>query len=562
MKRLLTFFALAVFIAAPLTGVRAATLTAGTLIKASGQAVYYYTSDGKRLVFPNEKTYFTWFSNFSNIMTITDAELAAIPIGGNVTYRPGVKMIKITTDPKVYAVDDGGKLRWVSTEAIASTLYGSDWARKVDDVPDAFFTDYADGTTITDASSFVPSTVTARNTAPGTTTPSTPDQTVVTEETSETVTAEVGNQLSITMDANPSTGYTWQKTFPSSFLSLISDTNASTSTLIGAGGTETFLFQATATGTGDIVLTYKRAWDTTTPPAKRHTIHVTITAASSAASNISLAVQSQVQTNEKVPITANILNVKAGDSTKISVDGIDVTTCGAISTCSGNYTIPSAGALATSTVTAVLTHANGTTETAHATLLLVGEVQRDSIYLDIPRTTINITTTFIATAYPGPNLTAQDIYFVLDGSTVKDCGPQPTSCKYQNTLSGGIGSTHTLYARVKSTTGQFYRSKTYTITVSNNDAPMISVLAGKTNMYSTETVDVTGTASDDDGISTMSIYQNGTVIKTCTGVSSCTAIAGPFTLPVGTVLNFAASATDMKGLVSSSTQDALVTITK
>ena len=94
----------------------------GSLVKASLPAVYYVGADAKRYVFPNEKTFKTWFSDFSGVQTITDAELAALPIGGNVTYKPGVRMVKITTDPKVYAVDASGTLRWVSTEAAAVAL--------------------------------------------------------------------------------------------------------------------------------------------------------------------------------------------------------------------------------------------------------------------------------------------------------------------------------------------------------------------------------------------------------------------------------------------------------
>lgn len=126
----------------------AATINTGDLIKASGPAVYYYAADGKRYVFPNEKTYFTWYSGFSSVKTITDAELAAIMIGGNVTYRPGVKMVKITTDPKVYAVAKGGKLRHVPTEACAVTLYGANWKTMIEDVPDGFFVNYTVGTAI------------------------------------------------------------------------------------------------------------------------------------------------------------------------------------------------------------------------------------------------------------------------------------------------------------------------------------------------------------------------------------------------------------------------------
>lgn len=127
----------------------AATIVSGDLIKASMAAVYYYGADGKRYVFPNEKTYKTWYSDFSTVKTITDSELAAIPIGGNVTYKPGVKMIKITTDPKVYAVAANGTLRWVQTEAIAESLYGTAWNTMIDDVSDAFFTNYTIGTDVT-----------------------------------------------------------------------------------------------------------------------------------------------------------------------------------------------------------------------------------------------------------------------------------------------------------------------------------------------------------------------------------------------------------------------------
>ncbi len=125
---------------------------AGSLIK--GQtfaAVYYCGRDGKRYVFPNEKTFYTWYDDFSSLVVLTDAELAAIPLGGNATYKPGVRMVKIQTDPKVYAIARGGLLRWVQTEAVARALYGDDWNQKIDDVSDAFFVNYTIGDPITEA---------------------------------------------------------------------------------------------------------------------------------------------------------------------------------------------------------------------------------------------------------------------------------------------------------------------------------------------------------------------------------------------------------------------------
>ncbi len=128
----------------------AATLATGDLIKASLPAVYYYAADGKRYVFPNENTYYSWYPDFSGVKEITDEELAVIPIGGNITIRPGTFLVKITTDPKVYAVTTGGVLHWVESEDIASKLWLSNWADWVVDVPDSFFTNYTIGSSISD----------------------------------------------------------------------------------------------------------------------------------------------------------------------------------------------------------------------------------------------------------------------------------------------------------------------------------------------------------------------------------------------------------------------------
>ncbi|MFH1233830.1 MAG: hypothetical protein V1649_04255 [Patescibacteria group bacterium] len=126
-----------------------ATASAGDLIKMNGlSSVYFLGADGKRYVFPNEKTYSSWYSDFSGVVTIPQAELEAYALGGNVTVRPGTKLVKITTNPTVYAVEPGGTLRAIASEANAITLYGADWAKRVIDVPDAFFTNYKIGTAL------------------------------------------------------------------------------------------------------------------------------------------------------------------------------------------------------------------------------------------------------------------------------------------------------------------------------------------------------------------------------------------------------------------------------
>jgi plastocyanin len=143
------------------TNAPSAVFSPGDLIKGkSTSGVYYYASNGKRFVFPNEKTYFTWFKDFSGVKTISDAQLGVLPLGGNVTYRPGVKMLKITTDPRTYVVDQGGILRHVGSESLANTLYGLNWQDKIEDLPDPFFTNYKLGTAIQTASDYKPADVT------------------------------------------------------------------------------------------------------------------------------------------------------------------------------------------------------------------------------------------------------------------------------------------------------------------------------------------------------------------------------------------------------------------
>lgn len=116
-----------------------------SLVKGSMPAVYFCGNDGKRYAFPNEKIYFTWFADFGSVVQIPNIDLATIPLGGNVTYRPGKRLLKITTNPKVYAVSRGGLLRWVPSETVANAFFGSDWNRQIDDVSDAFFVNYRIG---------------------------------------------------------------------------------------------------------------------------------------------------------------------------------------------------------------------------------------------------------------------------------------------------------------------------------------------------------------------------------------------------------------------------------
>jgi hypothetical protein len=120
------------------------------------KAVYYYGGDGKRHAFPNERIYFTWYTDFNTVDEVSDAYLASLPLGLNVTYRPGTRLVKFTTVNRVYAVSRRGVLRWMTSEALANALYGPSWNRMVDDIPDAFYTNYTFGADITSSASYSP----------------------------------------------------------------------------------------------------------------------------------------------------------------------------------------------------------------------------------------------------------------------------------------------------------------------------------------------------------------------------------------------------------------------
>lgn len=125
--------------------------SSGDLIKCSDfSSVYLLQDDGKRWVFPNEKTYFTWYSDFDSVVEVTCEELADYAIGGNITYKAGMRLLKLISVPTVYTVEDGGVLRAIQSEEQAVALFGDDWASEIDDLPDTFWGSYELGEPIDD----------------------------------------------------------------------------------------------------------------------------------------------------------------------------------------------------------------------------------------------------------------------------------------------------------------------------------------------------------------------------------------------------------------------------
>lgn len=119
--------------------------------------VYYIGSDGRRHFFPNPKVYFSWYTDFGGVRIIAPSTLSEIPLGANVTYRPGIRLVKFESDNRVYLVTGGRTLRWVRTENEARELYGPSWNQQVDDIPVIFYTDYVIGSPVDNIQAVRPS---------------------------------------------------------------------------------------------------------------------------------------------------------------------------------------------------------------------------------------------------------------------------------------------------------------------------------------------------------------------------------------------------------------------
>ncbi|MFC1598561.1 hypothetical protein ACFL2U_00920 [Patescibacteria group bacterium] len=110
--------------------------------------IYLVTSSSQKRLFPTAVVYNSWFVDYTNIKKVSEDTLSQIALGPNMILRPGTWLMKITSDPKVYAVEPNGVIRWLETEAVALSLYGVDWSKRVIDMPDTYFVDYAAGASI------------------------------------------------------------------------------------------------------------------------------------------------------------------------------------------------------------------------------------------------------------------------------------------------------------------------------------------------------------------------------------------------------------------------------
>lgn len=94
------------------------------------------------------------------------------------------------------------------------------------------------------------------------------------------VTLEAGQTLAISLPSNPSTGYSWEvESIDAAVLSQTGDPEFESEAegdVVGAGGTETFRFEAVASGTVQLTLIYHRPFEEGVDPVDTFSITVEV----------------------------------------------------------------------------------------------------------------------------------------------------------------------------------------------------------------------------------------------------------------------------------------------
>jgi hypothetical protein len=127
---------------------------ATTTVNDPCKAVYYYGEDGKRHVFPNEATYFTWYNDFDDVVEVSSSFMSSLTIGKNVTFRPGSVLVKFDSSSSIYAVEKDHTLRRYTKTSLIESDYGDDYEDVLVTISDSLYSNYSIGSVIDSTNDF------------------------------------------------------------------------------------------------------------------------------------------------------------------------------------------------------------------------------------------------------------------------------------------------------------------------------------------------------------------------------------------------------------------------
>ncbi|HEX5274557.1 MAG TPA: protease inhibitor I42 family protein [Candidatus Rubrimentiphilum sp.] len=107
-----------------------------------------------------------------------------------------------------------------------------------------------------------------------------PVNTTVNTDPSKTVTVKKGQEFLIALPSNPSTGYSWTARPSNADVSVFGSAfqrNPVGRTIVGAGGEQIWVLEATQIGTAKVVFSYSRPWLKNTLPARTQSFTIKIT---------------------------------------------------------------------------------------------------------------------------------------------------------------------------------------------------------------------------------------------------------------------------------------------
>lgn len=94
------------------------------------------------------------------------------------------------------------------------------------------------------------------------------------EESIDKVSVKSGEDFTIKLESNPTTGYTWQPIYDDAYVKLVSNDFIRATKLMGAGGLERFFFRAVKSGNTEIEMLYKRVWEKKALKSRKITVDI------------------------------------------------------------------------------------------------------------------------------------------------------------------------------------------------------------------------------------------------------------------------------------------------
>lgn len=120
-------------------------LSEGDVFKGEHFDTIYALISGQRRPFLDDATYFTWYTDYADVRTVSDATLTAYPIGAAMLPKPGSTLLQINSEPEVYISEGPNILHQIADEGTAQVLLGSAWQVFVFNLPPTIFMHYIIG---------------------------------------------------------------------------------------------------------------------------------------------------------------------------------------------------------------------------------------------------------------------------------------------------------------------------------------------------------------------------------------------------------------------------------